>query len=405
MPVTHPASRIAVTVVFALLYLAFLTETGTLMLEYGPSGLSLRLAALESQNFIFFPLAGLLALVGFWKPAVLLVDAMWQGKLMAGRIVLGVSLVFCTIAAWSISGVFESSEARSFFEISPKALRADKGVPATETTLPRAPVTDVLSRMKILSGVDKGLGEYHTQCDPEWLRYSSAATEELLCFPAGERLQVRDCCTVKAEFRTHLNTMAKQSPSYTGAVHRFVMPVKIFFLLLLLFIGVLLVQYRKGLERLHGATPPGMSFGLALGGSVMVIWPLLNVAYLQTMSLLTGSGSASAYTVIAPLVALGFGIWTLLLVFYHLRSYPSQIEYAAKVGGFIVAAIGVFRYDEITNYLARTLGVGGGPVPFVVFAVAVGALILSIVMGVDPTDIKLDGGGDKDEAERPSGGD
>ena len=147
---------------------------------------------------------------------------------------------------------------------------------------------------------------------------------------------------------------------------------------------------RKGLERLHGATPSGISFGLALGGAVMLIWPLLNAAYLQTMALLTGSGSASAYTIVAPLIALGFGVWTLLLVFFHLRSYPSQIEYAAKVGGFIAAAIGVFRYEEITNYLARTLGVGGGLVAIIVFAVGVGALIISVILGVDPTDIKLD---------------
>jgi len=134
----------------------------------------------------------------------------------------------------------------------------------------------------------------------------------------------------------------------------------------------------------------GISFGLALGGAVMLVWPLLNAAYLQTMSLLTGSGSASAYTVVAPLIALGFAAWTLLLVFFHLRSYPSQIEYAAKVGGFIAAAVGVFRYEEITNYLARTLGVGGGLVAIIVFAVGVGALILSVILGVDPTDVLED---------------
>ncbi|HAE29137.1 MULTISPECIES: hypothetical protein [Hyphomonas] len=390
MTKTHFATRVAVTIVFALLYLAFLTETGVLVQEFGASGLALRLASLDSQNFIFFPVAGLLALVAFWQPAVLLVDAMWRGQLKFGRIVLGGSLVVALIGAWLISGAFESSEARSVFEISPKALAADDGAPATADAPPLAPVTEVLTRMRILSGVDRGLGEYQAQCDREWLQYSVAAEVEMLCFPSGERLSVRACCTAKAAFRQHLNRLAAEAPSRTGAVHRWVMPVKIFFLLLLLGIGILLVQYRKGLERLHGMTPSGISFGLALGGAVMLIWPLLNAAYLQTMALLTGSGSASAYTIVAPLIALGFGVWTLLLVFFHLRSYPSQIEYAAKVGGFIAAAIGVFRYEEITNYLARTLGVGGGLVAIIVFAVGVGALIISVILGVDPTDIKLD---------------
>ena len=397
---THLATRIAVTLAFSLLYFAFLLETGVLIQEFGPSGLALRLTALDSQNFIFFPLAGLLALVAFWKPTVLLVDAMWRDRLRFGRVVLIASLAVCSVLAWTISSAFQSSDARSFYEITPRALVEDAGAPATDSAPPRAPLTDILARMKILSGIDKGLGAYQAQCDREWLQYSTAADVEMLCFPAGERLPVRDCCTAKAAFRQHVNALAAKAPSHTGAVHRWVMPVKVFFLLLLLGLGILLVQYRKGLERIHGAIPSGVSFGLALGGAVMLIWPLLNAAYLQTMSLLTGSGSASAYTVVAPLVALGFGAWTLLLVFFHLRSYPSQIEYAAKVGGFIAAAFGVFRYEEITNYLARTLGVGGGPVAIVVFAVGVIALILTVLLGVDPTDIKLD-----EAEERQAGGD
>jgi hypothetical protein len=234
MTKTHVGSRIAVTILFSLLYLAFLLETGFLLGEFSASGLALRLASLDSQNFIFFPVAGLLALVAFWQPAVLLVDAMWRGQLKYGRIVLGASLLVALIGAWLISDAFESSEARSVFEIAPKALAADHGVPASEQTPPIAPVKEVLARMRILSGVDRGLGEYQAQCDQEWLRYSVAADAALLCFPAGERMSIRDCCTAKAEFRQRLNKLAAQSPSVTGAVHRWVMPVKVFFLLLLL---------------------------------------------------------------------------------------------------------------------------------------------------------------------------
>ena len=40
--------------------------------------------------------------------------------------------------------------------------------------------------------------------------------------------------------------------------------------------------------------------------------------------------------------------------------------------------------------VSLTLGVGGGLVAIIVFAVGVGALIISVILGVDPTDIKLD---------------
>ena len=240
------------------------------------------------------------------------------------------------------------------YEIAPDALVADVGAPATASSSARAPVPEILARMKILSGLEGGLSRYQTQCDPEWLKFSTAADEELLCFPAGESISVRDCCQAKAGFRDQLNVMAKAAPSRLAAVHAIVLPVKIFFLLLLLVTGILLVQYRKGLEKIQAGQLGDVSFGLALGGAVMLIWPLLNASYLETMALLTGGTSSSAYTVFAPLVALGFAAWTMLLIFFHLRSYPSQIEYAAKVGGFIAAAIGVFRYEEITMYLSRT---------------------------------------------------
>ncbi|MEZ5947527.1 MAG: hypothetical protein R3C04_11885, partial [Hyphomonas sp.] len=168
MKETHLASRIGVTLAFALLYAAFLAETGVLVQEFGPSGLALRLAALDSQNFIFFPVAGLLALVAFWKPAVLLVDAMVRGRLKSGRPVLAASLVGCAAMAWAIAGAFQSSDARSFYEIRPDALVADAGSPANTGKPHRAPITEILSRMKILSGIDKGLGEYQAQCDREW---------------------------------------------------------------------------------------------------------------------------------------------------------------------------------------------------------------------------------------------
>ena len=393
---THIGTRIAVLVLFLAIYGAFLWETAALMQEFGPSGLALRLASLDSQNFIFFPIAGLLALVAFWKPVVLLVDASWRGKLRFGRPVMIVAPLVCAALAAMVAAAFQSSPARSMYEIAPDALVADVGTTATASSSARAPVPEILARMKILSGLEGGLSRYQTQCDPEWLKFSTAADEELLCFPAGESISVRACCQAKAALRDQLNVMAKASPSRLAAVHAIVLPVKIFFLLLLLVTGILLVQYRKGLEKIHAGQLGDVSFGLALGGAVMLIWPLLNASYLETMALLTGGTSSSAYTVFAPLVALGFGAWTMLLIFFHLRSYPSQIEYAAKVGGFIAAAIGVFRYEEITMYLSRTLGIGGGVVTIVVFGVAVLGMMISILLGIDPKDINFDGDGEED---------
>lgn len=378
-------TRSLVTLLFVLIYLAFLTETAVLVWEFGNSGLALRLATLDAHNFIFFPVAGLLALVGFWRPTVLVTDALARGQIAGGRVVLGVTLMATVLAAFAASAAFSGPGARSIYEISPAALAADITEPG------RLAIPDALITLNILADGPGGLSPYQARCDTEWLQFSPIAEEEQMCLPAGQRMSVADCCAAKASFRAHINSMQARAPSRLSQVHTAVLPIKSFFLLMLLAIGVLLVRFRRALLARYGERVEDVSFGLAVTGVVMMVWPLLNAAYLETMALLTGDGSSGAYTVFAPLIALGFGIWALLLIFFHLRTYPSQIEYAARIGGFIAAAIGVLRYEEITGFLIANLGIGAGIVAIVVFAVMILALVSALVIGIKPKDFDLKG--------------
>ncbi|MEM9740163.1 MAG: hypothetical protein AAF829_09860 [Pseudomonadota bacterium] len=375
---------------FIGLYAVFLLETVVLIAEYSSMGLALRLATLDAQNFIFFPIAGLLAMVGFWRPTVLLVDAFAHETVKGGRLVLSAVVVGLALTTWGLSAVMSDGITRSVFEVSPVALQNDQPAPVPGTGAERQPVADALRSLKILALGPEGLEPYEARCDQEWLQFSPAAAEEKFCVPAGDDLTMEDCCRVKTAFRSHVNTLAEQSPSNLAVVHGFVLPVKIFFLALLFSVGVLLVRYRKDLTARYDEQLRDMSFGMALGGLVMLGWPMLNAAYLQTTSLLTGDGSSGAYAIMAPLIALAFVIWALLLMFFHLRSYPSQIEYAARLGGFAAAAIGVLRYEEITGFLISNLGIGGGLVAIIVFGVAVLALIAALVSGVTPKDFDFD---------------
>lgn len=379
-------AKLVVSVVFAGMYAAFLVETGTLLVEFGPHRLATRLATLDAHNFIFFPVAGLLVLAAFWKPAVLLADAMARGKLRFGRPVLAALLLISVFCAGAVATSFDDTGARSLFEIKPEVLAADEGDDM------RAPIAPTLTKLHILASFDDGLQPYTARCDAEWLQFSSTADEVKFCLPAGRDMSVEDCCASKRAFRQTLSTFYDQAPSSLSTVHRLVLPVKVFFLILLLLVGVLLVRYRKGLRETYGGTVDDITLGLAIGGGVMLVWPLMNASYLETTALLTGDGSSSAYTVFAPLTTLGFGVWAMLLLFFHLRSYPSQVEYAAKIGGFVVAAIGVFRYEDIIGYLTKTLGIGGGVVAIVVFAVAIAALVATLAMGVQPQAIGNSGG-------------
>ena len=381
---THIGSRIAVTVFFALIYAAFLIEIGTLIHEFGPHYLAMSMATMFAHNFLFFPIAGLLALIAFWRPAVLLADALGTGKIKHGWLTLAIVMGLIGFVAWAMSSAFAGSNTRSLFEIAPEAIIADEGVASDNPTERRAALGEVLIQLKINSAADGGLQRFQTRCEPEWLRYGVMSQEQTLCFPTGKITSVEACCQAKTDFRTRVNAMQTNNPSRLAAVHRYVLPVKMVFLLTLLFIGILLVWLRKPLTALYGKAVQQVSFPLAAGGALVLLWPLMNAAYLSTSSLLTGDGLTNAYRVTAPLFALGFGVWAMLLVFFHLRTYPSHIETALKSAGAIAAAVGVFRYEEIVNYLSRTLGVGGDIVAVTVFTVAVGVLIAAVVMGIRP---------------------
>ena len=379
---THIGSRIALTVLFALIYAAFLFETGVLAYEFGPEGLALQMATLFAHNFLFFPVAGALALIAFWRPAVLIVDALGTGKVPHGRLTLIAVTGIIGVTAWSMSNAFAGSNTRSLFEVAPETIVQDEGIASDDPAKRRAAIGEVLIQMKINAAIDGGLQRFQSRCEPEWLRYGVAAQEHKLCFPTGTVTSVEACCRAKTDFRDRVNAMQAGNPSLLASVHRYVLPAKMIFLLLLLFIGILLVWLRKPLTQLYGKAVQQVSFPLAAGGALVLLWPLMNAAYLSTSSLLTGDGLSNAYRVTAPLFALGFGVWAMLLVVFHLRTYPSHIETALKSAGAIAAAIGVFRYDDIVNYLSRTLGVGGGLVAVVVFTVGVGSLIAAVLMGV-----------------------
>ena len=383
---THIASRAAVTILFVLIYAAFLVETGVLVYEFGPAGLALPMATMFAHNFLFFPVAGALALIAFWRPALLITDALGRGQIPFGRATLAGILAVIAILAWILSSAFASSNTRSLFEMDPQAIIADEGVAAEDAAARRAAIGEVLIQLRINAAIDEGLQRFQSRCEPEWLRYGATAQEQSFCFPTGTVTSVEACCRARTDFRERVNAIQAANPSLLASVHRYVLPVKMVFLLMLLFIGILLVWLRKPLTALYGKAVQQVSFPLAAGGALVLLWPLMNAAYLSTSSLLTGDGLSNAYRVTAPLFALGFGVWAMLLIYFHLRTYPSHIETALKSAGAIAAAIGVFRYEDIVNYLSRTLGVGGGLVAVIVFTVAVASLIAAVVLGVRPPD-------------------
>ncbi|MEL6258731.1 MAG: hypothetical protein AAFQ67_06725, partial [Pseudomonadota bacterium] len=74
---------------------------------------------------------------------------------------------------------------------------------------------------------------------------------------------------------------------------------------------------------------------------------------------------------------------------------PSQMEYAARLGGLAVAGVGVLQYQGLIDYIGRTLGAGGGWLPLIIFTLVIGVLTGAVLTGVRPQDIDFDNDGIK----------
>lgn len=381
---TRPESKWIVTILFLGLYAAFAVELAILILEFNPHRLAIPFATIYAHNFLFFPIIGLLALIAFWRPTVMIVDAMAFNKVKYGQLALALTTAIVVALSMIMANAFSNSSVRSLFEIAPATLEADRPVEAADPTQRRAAFQEILIKLKVNANGDEGLAPYQINCDPQWLEFKVSGDDHRICFPTGTEISVEDCCQARSRFIDFVNETQATEPSQLATVHRLTLPAKMVFLFLLLAVGILLVRLRVPLTRIYGNEIQDISFQIAIGGVLMLLWPLMNASYLETFALLTADGTSNLYRVTAPLFAFGFGIWVMLLVFFHLRTFPSQVELALKAGGVVIAALGVTQYEEILSYLARTLGVGGGLVAIIVFATGTLALVAAMLFGVRP---------------------
>lgn len=383
---TNTSSQWVVTILFCIIYIGFAAELIGLVTEFHAFGLAVPFATVYAHNFLFFPVVGLLALIAFWRPTVMIVDALAYEKVKHGRATLGVTALVVLILSALTANAFSNSSVRSLFEIAPQAISADRPVEAEDPALRRAAFQEILIKLKVNANGEDGLSPYRINCDPQWLEFAVSADEQSICFPTGTQISAAECCQARTRFIEFVNATQAETPSNLATIHRLTLPTKMLFLFLLLAMGILLVRLRVPLTKIYGSEVQEVSFQIAIGGALMMLWPLMNATYLETFALLTSDGGSNLYRVTAPLYSFGFGIWAMLLVFFHLRTFPSQIELALKAAGVLVAALGVTQYEEILSYLTRTLGVGGGLVAIIVFATGAGAMVAAMLFGVRPPD-------------------
>jgi hypothetical protein len=356
-------ARIFVLVAFLLLAAAFVASTWLLVSEFRASD-PLTLALAHSHLFIFFPTFGLLALAAFFLPSVIFTDLYWY-HIPYGRIrfLFGFAVVIA-ISAWvSLFVLGEQASPRALWELSPRTLAADQGVPpncvANKQLCTRAPIATVLDTLRNSAQQTNSLSKFGRACNYDrLLEEPKEHKEERWCFPAHRKLKTEDCCKAQEAFTKIVNEKAGgvATRSALAVSDRYLQALKTFFVLVVLIIGVMLVVWQHRVR--HHYPSPKLYFRMErhifIGALAMLLWPVMDYAYLDTSNALFGRWTAD----LQPRLSLVVVPWSLLLLFYYLQRFARRVEVIGQIVTVAGTLLAVIARDEIKDWGVRLLGVG-----------------------------------------------
>jgi len=354
-------ARVFVAVGYVALGLSFVASTALLIQEFqGTDWRSMDIA--HSHMFLFFPVFGILALAAFYLPSVVFADLYWR-HLPYGKLRFLAGLVVLAALSYGVSWWLDAKP-RAVWEVSPRALSADRGDPAGcglgaggAPACARAPILATLAKLREEAQLRVGLSKFARSCagDP-LLEIPEEMDRERYCFPAGTRLKAAACCEVQERFANEVARLqADPAQRSRAAVFDSVfLPLKTFFVLVVIAIGLLLASWRDKIDGLYRDMIPSVERGVIIGAFAMLFWPAMDYGYQETADVLFGRKQSGPHLRLSLVIA----PWALLLLFYFLRRLGKQGETVGQIAGVVTAGVAVLRYDELNDWAARVVGVG-----------------------------------------------
>ena len=391
-------SRGVVAVLFVILGLSFFATTAVLYAEFKDHEW-FTIAAFYSHLFIFFPTFGILALCAFYIPASALLDLYWNNPkdVRHGRLRFAFWTAVLVLLSVGISRALVGGDLPAIWWLKPQTLSADVGEPAgcaanqsaAQTQCLRLPILESVAEVRSISQKRNGLSPFVRECRPDPLiETPPELVQKRHCFVTRTKMTAAECCQAQTRFTVALSQMYgnEAKHSVTGVVHTVLLPLKVFFLLMVLVIGVLLAMWRRTIDRLYGPYTRRIERGILIGAFAMLLWPISNHGFLQSSSLLYGRYGEGFYAALSPIMSGLFIAWTLLLVLFFFRREQRDIEAAGKIGGGIASLVFAMKYQEIIDYATRFLGSGADPVELAVMAAILmfGLLILASTSPLSP---------------------
>ena len=349
---------IFVACVYLILAASFLASTGLLIQEFGSVDWR-AIVQLHSHLFLFFPIFGLLVLAAFYLPSVAFAHMYWY-HVPYGRIRFILGIFVAVAISIGVAQLFAASDLRGVWEVSPAALKADTGVPANcavGRTCQRAPILSVVSKLRDAGPRRVGLAEFARDCRvDDMLPPTTSFKEERYCFPALRSLPGKECCEAQARLRSDVAALRNnpRTRSEASDLDAIFLPLKIFFITVMLVVALMLAVWRNKIDTLYGPQVPAIERGVIIGAVAMLFWPIMDYGYQQTSDVLFGN----YYGGFNPRWSLVIAPWAILLLFFFLRRFGKNLAMVGQMGGIAGGLFAVLRYQDVNNWAQRFLGGG-----------------------------------------------
>lgn len=367
-----------VAVVFAILAASFWVSTGSVVHEFWETELIAILTS-NSYLFVFFPILGVVALVAFYIPAVVFTD-IYMRHAVAGPLRFAVGTAVALGLAMFFADHLNETKLRSIWEVSPQALEENMRQPARcleGSRLCVQPILPVLADLRAKSLGRIRISPFIRDCTPDTLvEPEPERAFERYCFPAREKLAAEPCCRVKRAFAEQMLGLWANPATRSRAAEldRLLLPFKCFFIIVIVLIGILLIAWKRTLRDHYGRYLVAMERGLQIGAVAMLLWPVMDYAYQQTSDVLYGP--ASRFPLRLSLVIVP---WALLLTFYFADKIRIELARLVQVVGSLVSGIAILRYQDISDWSSKLVGLGASETNFVLM-VLLGLAVIAMLL-------------------------
>lgn len=379
--------RVFVFIVFLALSVSFTATTAVLVHEFWDTGW-LDLASMDSHLFLFFPTLGIVALFAFYVPAAALTDFYWR-HVRFGRLRFALGFLLIAGLSYGIAMSLLASPKRSMWEIAPAVLQADPGEACTaDGVCERLPMLTAIRGLRTVSQSRWGLNEFIRSCDRDvFLEPEAAPERKRFCFASTALTSTphlqsdTECCRAQQRLSAAVSETYThpEHRSLTAQAHAATLPMKVFFLLVLLTLSILLVARYRGIERHYRPSARRIEFSVIIGTAAVLFFPFMSQAFVESVGAFYGLTGRGTFSRITPILSLAFGVWTLLMVFFFYRRRDKDLEAVGKMGSAIAAALAVLKYGIVAAVFTRLVGSGADTASIaglgIVCLIAIGALL------------------------------